>query len=94
MEAIVAKDKYAGMAPLGWGPFGKEKLEGNKKTHDYHGMDASVPGKRPIGDEHWERRYNATTPSDNMYLTQGDDFAPKRSDERKTTYIKVNREDH
>jgi len=43
---------------------------------------------------HWERRYSTTEPSKNMEDTQGSDFAPKRPSERKTTYVKVNREDH
>jgi len=38
--------------------------------------------------------YDATDASKNMYLTEGSDFAPKCPTDRKTTYIKVNREDH
>jgi hypothetical protein len=33
-------------------------------------------------------------PSENMKVVKGSDFNPKCSDERKTTYIKVNKEDH
>jgi hypothetical protein len=93
----MASRKSAGIAPLGHSPFGKEKLEGQKKHHDDHGPDDSVPAKgegRAIPGEHWEKLYDLNAPSRNMYLTEGADFAPKRSDERKTTYLKVNREDH
>lgn len=86
--------KKPGEAPLGYGPFGHEKLEGTKKHHDDHGSNDSVPGRKPIPNEHWEIKYNATGPSKNMYLTEGSDFAPKRPCDRKTTYIKVNKEDH
>lgn len=44
--------------------------------------------------EHWERNYDATAPSSNMIITEGSDFNPKCSEYRKTTHIKVNREDH
>jgi hypothetical protein len=72
-------------------------LEGPKKNHDNHGPNASVPAKgnnRAIPGQHWEKHYDLCAPSKNMYLTEGADFAPKRSAERKTTYLKVNREDH
>ena len=66
-----------------------------RRTHHDHGRDASVPGKgAPIPAEHWEMSYSTNEPSKNMYDTEGSDFAPKRSNERKTTYVKVNREDH
>ena len=46
------------------------------------------------GKEHWEIRYSTNEPSKVMEQQQGADFAPKRSDERPTTYKKVNKEDH
>lgn len=90
-------NRNPGTNQLGHSPFGHEKLEGPKKHHDFHGNDDSVPGKgnkMAIPGEHWERTYDATDPSRNMYLTEGSDFNPKCSDQRKTTHIKVNREDH
>lgn len=86
-----------GIAPLGYSPFGKEKLEGPKMHHDNHGPKDSVPGKGKgpaVPGEHWERHYDATDASRNMHLVEGSDFNPKCSDNRKTTHIKVNREDH
>lgn len=68
-----------------------------KRHHDNHGKDASVPakGSHDIAPKlHWEKHYSLSKPSRNMELTEGADFAPKRSDERKTTYTKVNKEDH
>lgn len=65
--------------------------------HAYHGKDASVPMKgkgRAIPGEHWERMYSTCEPSQNMKATAGSDFVAKRPSERKTTYVKVNREDH
>jgi len=44
--------------------------------------------------EHWEQHYNTCEPSKNMEATQGSDFAPKKSSDRKTTYVKINKEDH
>ncbi len=73
------------------------KLEGPKVHHNYHGKDASVPAKgnkRAIPNEHWERSYDPCYPSRNMEITKGADFAPKISSERKTTYVKVNKDDH
>lgn len=67
------------------------------KHHHNHGMNASVPMKgnaRAIPGKHWEHMYDLCDPSRNMELTEGADFAPKQSDHRKTTYIKVNAEDH
>lgn len=46
------------------------------------------------GKEHWERKYEPTAPSENMKKTKGADFNPKCADDRKTTHIKVNKEDH
>ncbi len=91
------KKKSPGMNPMGYSPFGKEKLEGPKVHHDNHGKDASVPAKgnkRAIPGEHWEMRYNMSKPSENMIVTEGADFEPKQSDKRKTTQLKVNKEDH
>jgi hypothetical protein len=48
----------------------------------------------PPKTQHWEIRYNTNEPSENMKATEGSDFAPKRSSERKTVYVKVNKEDH
>lgn len=90
----MAMKKGPGIAPLGHNPFGKEKLEGPKKHHDFHGTDASRPGNKHVPGEHWERSYDATDPSRNMKLTEGADFNPKCAQDRKTTYIKVNKEDH
>lgn len=93
----MASRKGPGVAPLGHAPFSKVKLEGPKKSHDFHGNDASRPAKGDqcaIPNKHWEIGYDATDPSRNMILTEGADFNPKQSDMRKTTYIKVNREDH
>jgi hypothetical protein len=86
-----------GLAPLGNSPGSKVKLEGPKVYHDNHGSKDSVPGKgngRAVPHEHWEKHYDATDASKNMYAVEGADFNPKCSDERKTTYIKVNKEDH
>lgn len=76
---------------------GKEKLEGPKKHHNPHGKDASVPAKgerRAIPNEHWERSYDLCAPSKNMELTKGSDFVAKNPTDRKTTHLKVNKEDH
>ncbi len=70
------------------------KLEGPNKHHANHGMNASVPGKHPISQEHWEHRYSLCEPSRNMKATEGADFVAKSPSSRKTTYVKVNREDH
>ena len=86
-----------GQSQLGHKPMSKVKLEGPKVHHDDHGPKASRPmkGNGPaVPNQHWERLYDATGPSENMKLVEGGDFNPKCSDMRKTTYIKVNREDH
>ncbi len=44
--------------------------------------------------EHWEMHYSMHTPSKNMVLTKGSDFVPKCPKDRKTTHLKVNKEDH
>lgn len=86
-----------GTSQLGHSPFSKVKLEGPKKHHDFHGMTDSVPAKgeaRAIPGEHWEKTYDATHCSDYLRMTGGDAFEPKVATDRKTTHIKVNREDH
>ena len=81
-------------------PFRRKKmsrLEGPKKHHDDHGIHASVPAKgndRTIPGEHWEKHYSLTEPSRNMELTEGSDFVAKNPTNRKTTYLKVNPQDH
>lgn len=70
------------------------KLEGPKRHHDDHGIHASVPGKKGIPDKHWEMSYSTNEPSKMMRETGGSDFCPKNPTDRKTTYKKVNREDH
>ncbi len=86
-----------GIAPLGHSPKSKVKLEGPKRHHDDHGPLDSIPGKgngMAVPGDHWERRYDLTNASKNMTYTEGADFNPKCSDERKTTHIKVNSTDH
>ena len=90
----MAGRKSPGIDPLGNSPFGHEKLEGPKVRHDFHGLDASVPGRERIPGEAWEMLYDATSPSRNMVDTEGSDFNPKRGKDRKTTHIKVNETDH
>lgn len=90
----MAGRKSPGTNPLGHSPFGHEKLEGPKIRHDFHGSDASVPGRGRIPGEHWEMLYDATGPSRNMVATEGADFNPKCARDRKTTHIKVNETDH
>jgi len=93
----MSSNKSPGKSQLGHIAFGKEKLEGPKKHHDDHGRDDSKPMKgnaNAVPSGHWEKPYDLCGASENMYLTGGADFAPKRSDERKTTYIKVNKTDH
>lgn len=50
--------------------------------------------KSAIPNDHWERHYDRCAPSENMVLTEGADFNPKNSTFRKTTYLKVNEQDH
>ena len=86
-----------GTSQLGHPPFSNVKLEGPKKHHDFHGNDASVPArddKRIPHGEHWEKTYDATGASATMNRNGGADFNPKRGQDRATTHIKVNREDH
>lgn len=85
------------MAPLGHRPSSKVKLEGPKKAHDDHGINASVPMKKSgnaVPRDHWEKQYSSWEASPNMYATEGADFIAKNPSDRKTTHLKVNREDH
>lgn len=49
---------------------------------------------RAVPNTHWERHYDVSKPSKNAELTENSDFAPKCPSDRKTNYVKVNREDH
>ena len=49
---------------------------------------------KAIPSDHWEIHYSTSKPSNNMEATEGSDFAPKCPSDRKTTYTKVNKEDH
>lgn len=44
--------------------------------------------------DHWENMYSMHTPSDNMKHTQGGDWGPKIASDRKTTHLKINKQDH
>jgi hypothetical protein len=50
--------------------------------------------KDPVPKEHWEIMYSTNEPSKILKGNGGADFNPKRSTERKTTYVKVNEQDH
>jgi len=92
----MASRKSPGIDPMGHPPFSKVKLEGPKVHHDYHGDNASVPGKgnkNAVPGSHWEVKYDPTVHKDSR-TTRGSEFSPKKSDERMTTYVKVNKEDH
>lgn len=91
------KHQGPGVRPLGHSPFGKEKLEGPKKHHDFHGNTDSVPAKgnkRAIPNEHWEKMYDATDASRHEDRVGGSAFNPKCAKDRPTTHIKVNETDH
>ncbi len=47
-----------------------------------------------VPNKHWEKHYSPSKPSENMELTEGSDFNPKCPSDRKTTHLKVNKEDH
>lgn len=47
----------------------------------------------PLPKEHWEKKYSPSVQKDSSN-TMGSEFSPKRSSERMTTYVKVNKEDH
>jgi hypothetical protein len=86
--------KSPGLASLGWGPGGKENLEGPKMHHDNHGPDASVPGKgnKPVNCcEAWEQHYKYDPTAGN---TPAGAFLPKRSKDRPQPHTKVNECDH
>ncbi len=67
-------------------------LEGPHKKHHDHGKDASVPGTKPIPNEHWERHYDMC--AKDVAITPANAFDPKRSNQRPCTHAKVNKEDH
>jgi len=58
-----------------------------------HGKSKGKSHAMP-GCEHWEKTYDETAPSANMRHTEGADFNPKRSKDRKTTHVKVNETDN
>ena len=76
------------------------KLEGPKKHHDNHGVEASNPAASKRGNHnpapsgHWEKHYSPNDPSRTMEITQGSDFNPKCAKDRKTTHLKINECDH
>lgn len=47
-----------------------------------------------VPNQHWEKHYSPSKPSKNMEDTEGSDFNPKCPSDRKTTHVKVNKEDH
>lgn len=49
---------------------------------------------KAVPNEHWEQRYHTSKPSKNAEATESSDFAPKCPSDRKTNYVKVNKEDH
>jgi hypothetical protein len=90
----MAIKKGPGVRPLGYGPAGKEKLEGPKVHHDYHGMTDSVPGKgkgMAVPSGHWEKQYNPL-PHGNDH--GGKAFDPRIASDRPCTHNKVNMDDH
>lgn len=48
----------------------------------------------PSPRDHWEIRYSTCEPSKTMDAMEGADFVAKNPTGRKTTHVKVNREDH
>lgn len=88
--------KSPGTSQLGYSPFGKEKLEGPKKHHDFHGNTDSVPAKgnaRAIPGEHWEKHYSMSAVRDTKHIA-GTEWNPKVANTRTTTHTMVNPEDH
>ena len=65
---------------------------GKFKIREY--MAKKEKKERAVPNTHWERHYDVSKPSKNLEATEGSDFAPKNPTNRKTTYIKVNKEDH
>lgn len=57
-------------------------------------MTKKEKAHEPAPKRHWEMRYSTTEPSKTMKATEGADFVAKNPTNRKTTYVKVNREDH
>lgn len=83
-----------GQAPLGHSPGSKVKLEGPKVHHDFHGNDASVPGKgkkNAVPSGHWEKQYSMHSMSTNA---PGNEMNPKCAKIRPSTHVKVNETDH
>ena len=71
--------KRPGTSQLGHSPFGKEKLEGPKVHHDFHGKTDSVPGKgkgMAIPDKHWEKHYPDSYEKDTDHYA-GAEWNPK-----------------
>lgn len=90
----MSSKKEPGVRPLGYGPAGKEKLEGPKVHHDYHGMTASVPAKgkgKAVPGEHWQKHYNPHPAGDNRGIKA---FDPRVASDRPCTHNKVNESDH
>ena len=88
------KNKGPGVRPLGWGPFAKEKLEGPKVHHDFHGLDASRPcydDARAIPGQHWEMQYDPLPAGSDI---GGKAFDPRVASDRPCTHNKVNMDDH
>ena len=91
---MAGKKLSPGLAPLGHPPFHKVKLEGPKKHHDFHGNDASVPGKgKPVPGEHWEKSYSMILKEDTR-TQAGKEWNPKLAKDRPRTHTNVNEEDH
>lgn len=67
------------------------RLEGPKKHHDKHGMDASVPDGKMLPKEHWEMHYS---PGPAGRGTPAGAFMPKQAKDRPCTHNKVNEADH
>ena len=49
--------------------------------------------ERAVPNQHWERRYHTSKPSENAELTANSDFVPKKPKDRKTNYVMVNETD-
>lgn len=49
---------------------------------------------RPTPLQPWEIKYNVNAPSPAMQKHLGADFLPKRSTDRATPHLKINKEDH
>lgn len=92
----MAKRLGPGETALGRKPLVKDKLEGPKVHHDYHGKTDSVPAKgsaRAIPGDHWERPYSVIVKKDSKTIA-GKEFNPMLARDRPCTHSKVNQEDH